>query len=36
MSDRNNQFVQSMFINMQNGKDGFLNNNPPLNLGRSP
>ena len=33
MSDRNNQFIQSMFTNMQNGKSGFLNNNPPPKLG---
>lgn len=33
MGDRNNQYVQSMFTNMQNSEGGFFNNNPPPKLG---
>ena len=33
MSDRNNQYAQSMFTNMQNSEGGFFNNNPPPKLG---
>lgn len=33
MNDRNNQYAQSMFTNMQNSEGGFFNNNPPPKLG---
>ncbi|MBP5433660.1 hypothetical protein [Ruminococcus sp.] len=33
MNDRNNQYAQSMYINMQNGEGEFFNNNSPPKLG---